>query len=371
VSSVKKIVSMSAELKALQRSAGAVFATFAGQELPARFTSLECEWAAVRQRCGLLDARFRGVLRLSGTDRTTFVQGMVTNDVAALKNGEGTSAALLTIQGRIASDMRIYTLAEEIWMDVPLQRVAAVREHLEHHIVADDVEFITDTDLWAPLVAVEGPEASGILATAVGAGVQGLPPFGHQECRFDGASLRIAAVSHAGEVGYLFFGPSASTRRLWEACRNAGAEPVGMEALDVLRVEAGIPWYDRDMDESTLISEVGLERAISFRKGCYLGQEVVERVAARGQVQRKLVGLTCDSPLPPPADAPLSHDGKEAGFITSALWSPARQSVIALGYVRQDWWDPGCELQVALPNGTATARVVELPFYKGIPHGMT
>lgn len=356
---------MSAELNALQRSAGAVFVTFAGQELPARFTSLEREWAAVRQRCGLLDARFRGLLRLSGTDRTTFVQGMVTNDVAGLKNGEGTYAALLTIQGRLASDMRVYTLAEEIWMDVPAQRLAAVREKLEHHIVADDVEFITDTDLWAPLVALEGPEAFGILATVVGAGMQSLRPFAHHECSFDGSSLRIAAVSHAGEVGYLLFGPPASARGLWVACRDAGAEPVGMEALDLLRLEAGIPWYDRDMDESTLISEVGLETAISFRKGCYLGQEVVERVAARGQVQRKLVGLACDSPLPPPADSPLSHDGKEAGFVTSALWSPARQTVIALGYVRQEYWDPGCELQVALPSGTATARVVELPFYRG------
>jgi folate-binding protein YgfZ len=132
-----------------------------------------------------------------------------------------------------------------------------------------------------------------------------------------------------------------------------------MQALDVLRVEAGIPWCDRDMDESTLAPEVGLEDAISFTKGCYIGQEVVERVAARGQVQRKLKGLECDGVDVPPADTKLVRDGEEVGVITSAVHSFGRDRVIALAYVRRSAWEPGIELQVA---SGGVARVLGRPF---------
>jgi len=165
----------------------------------------------------------------------------------------------------------------------------------------------------------------------------------------------------------VFFGHSALHAALWERCRAAGAEPVEMETLDVLRLEAGIPWYGRDMDDTTLIGEVGLETAISYQKGCYLGQEVVERVSARGQVQRKLVGLLCEGQALPPHGAKLMHEATEVGWITSAAWSPARAAVIGLGYTRRDYWAAGTELQAALAEGTTTARVEPLPFYTRTP----
>jgi folate-binding protein YgfZ len=175
--------------------------------------------------------------------------------------------------------------------------------------------------------------------------------------------VRVAAVTHTGENGYLLFGHPAMASALWEHCRAAGAEPVGMEALNVLRVEAGIPWYGPDFDDSILISEAGLEAAISYRKGCYLGQEVVERVTARGHVQRKLMGLRCEGDIVPPPQAKLLHADKEVGWITSAVHSPACQSIIALGYVRSECWEAGPELQIAPAAGIATAHVVALPFY--------
>jgi folate-binding protein YgfZ len=353
---------MTVQLDAVEKASGATFAPFASRELPARFTDVEREWAAVRQRCGLLDARFRGLLRLTGGDRVTFLQGMVSNDVARLRDGEGTYAALLTQQGKLVSDLRVYVLGDEVWLDVPAARAQAVRENLERYIIADDVEFAPD-DAWAPLVAVEGPQAAGVVQTVTGEAVDTLQPFAHRELSCEGGGVRVVATTHSGEQGFLLLsGPERSTM-LWQRCRAAGAEPVGMEALDVLRVEAGIPWYDRDMDESMLISEVGIESAISYKKGCYLGQEVVERVAARGQVHRKLVGLTCDGRAVPAADAKLSREGKEVGWITSAVWSPARQGVIALGYVRRECWDAGCEMELTLADGHVTARVVTLPFY--------
>jgi len=340
-----------------------VFTPFAGQALPARFTTVADEWAAVRQRSGLLDAGFRGLLRLTGTDRVSFLQGMLSNDVARLHPGQGAYAALLTQQGKIVSDMRVYVLSGEMWLDVPATRVAAVRESLERYIIADDVEFV-DAPSWQPLVAVEGPQAGRVILAVTGAAADDLVPFAHRECTFDGARVHLAAVSHSGERGSLIFGDAAAAARLWEQCHAAGAEPVGMETLDVLRIEAGIPWHGRDMDDSTLIAEAGLDAAISYKKGCYLGQEVVERVAARGQVHRKLVGLVCEGRRVPSANAKLVHEGKEVGWITSATWSIARSAVIALGYVRREHWEPGSEVRVVLAEGTAVARVSGLPFYE-------
>lgn len=336
-------------------------------DLRAVFSSTRNEWAAVRQRCGLLDARFRGLLRLSGADRTTFLQGMVSNNVAALQAGQGVYAALLTIQGKMVADLRVYALADELWLDVPAVREAAVRETLDRYIVADDVEFAAD-DAWAPLVAVEGPQAARTLIGVLGNAVDGMQAFDHREFTFDGARVRVAAASHTGENGYLLFGNPGLTARLREHCQAAGAEPVGTDALNVLRVEAGIPWYGPDFDDSILILEVGLDAAISYRKGCYLGQEVVERVSARGQIHRKLVGLVCGGETVPLADATLVHGDKEVGRITSAVWSPARQAVIALGYARSEYWEPGTELQIALPRGTAAGQVVALPFYSRLSY---
>ncbi|MBP1684614.1 MAG: gcvT1 [Deltaproteobacteria bacterium] len=330
--------------------------------LAAVFSDPQSEWAAVRQRCGLLDARFRGLLRLTGTDRTTFLQGMMTNDVAGLQDGQGVYAALLTIQGKVVSDLRAYALADEFWLDVPAIREATVRETLDHYIIADDVEIAAD-GLWAPLVAVEGPQAARTLIGVLGSTVEGMRPLDHREFTFDGARVRVAAVSHAGENGYLVFGDRALTLQLRERCHAAGAEPVGTDALNVLRLEAGIPWCGVDFDDSVLVLEAGLDAAISYQKGCYLGQEVVERVSARGQIHRKLVGLVCTGHEVPPADARLFHVDKEVGAITSAVWSPERQAVIALAYVRSACWEPTTALQIALPQGTATGQVVALPFY--------
>jgi folate-binding protein YgfZ len=288
---------------------------------------------------------------------------MLSNDVARLQPGQGTYAALLTQQGKIVSDVRVYVLTDEMWLDVPATRVAAVRESLERYIIADDVEFV-DAPCWQPLVAVEGPQAGRVILAVTGEAADDLVPFAHREFTFDGSHVRITAVSHTGERGYLICGDAAPAARLWEQCHAAGAEPVGMETLDVLRIEAGIPWHGRDMDDSTLIAEAGLDAAISYKKGCYLGQEVVERVAARGQVHRKLVGLVCEGRRVPSADAKLMSGGKEVGWITSATWSIARSAVIALGYVRREHWEPGSEVQVVLPDGTLAAHVAGLPFYE-------
>jgi aminomethyltransferase len=348
-------------LSEVQAQNGAVWGEVDGKKLPRHFGDVAREWAAVRQRCGLIDAGFRALWRLTGGDRVTFLQGMVTNDVAKVPEGLGTYAALLTIQGRVIADARVYVLADELWLDCAAGCAASVHDSLERYIIADDVELLEAGD-WSPLVVVEGPQAARVLLAVVGESLTDLPAMAHREVDFDGGRVRIAAVTHSGAPGYIVFGATALAARFWSHCQAAGAEPVGMDALNVLRVEAGIPWVGHDMDESTLIGEVGLEAAISFRKGCYLGQEVVERVAARGQVQRKRVGLLCAGETIPNPGARISRDGKEVGHVTSAVWSPHRNQVIAMAYVRREAWDEGTELLVDSAAGPIAASVGILPF---------
>jgi folate-binding protein YgfZ len=330
-------------------------------DLPQRYSDLATEWAAVRRRCGVLDARFRGLLRVGGTDRTSFLQGMLTKDVVRLQAGQGTYAALLTIQAKVVSDLRVYALDDEIWLDLPAARTAVVRQALERYIIADDVTFVDEPAEWKPLVSLEGPQAARVLLALTGEGVGELAPLVHRPAVFDGTPMRIVVANHTGERGYLVCGPAAAASTLWAHCQSAGAEPVGMEALDLLRLEAGIPWYGRDVDDSILVAEAGLASAISFDKGCYLGQEVVERVASRGQVQRKLVGLSGPGPRIPEPRATLRHGGRDVGHVTSAGWSLALEAVIALGYVRRDAWELGTPLEIGGDDRALT--VVRTPFY--------
>jgi folate-binding protein YgfZ len=336
---------MSDSLRGVQQQSGATFAVFFGVELPARFHGVESEWKAARRGCALVDAGFRSLLRATGSERADFLQGMLTNQIKTLVPGAGVHAAHLTAQGRVVADMRVFALEDEIRLDVPVQRKAILRETLDRYLVADDVEFVEGDDI-RPLLGLEGPGSAEVAAKVFAAQLDGMPPLAHVAREVDGAALCIANASHAGGAGFVVYGGASSAASLWRRCAEAGAVPIGMEALDVLRVEAGIPWCDRDMDENVLAPEVGLESAISFTKGCYIGQEVVERVAARGQVQRKLMSVECDGSEPPPAGTPLLRDGDEVGVITSAVRSLARGRVLALAYVRRSAWTAGTEVQV-------------------------
>jgi folate-binding protein YgfZ len=350
---------MSSSLRDLQEECGASFARFFAADLAAHYGDPAAEWNAARRGGAVIDAGHRALLRAVGSERVDFLQGMLSNDLRTLKPGGGIHAAYLTVQGRVVSDMRVFALADEIWLDVPVQRRNVVRQTLEKYIVADDVELTAD-DAVAPLLSLEGPKSAAITAAVLGEPVGELEMLAHARRRFEGSELRVARASHSGEDGFLIFGEVGAAAALWRRSVNAGAVPVGMDVLDILRVEAGIPWCDRDMDESFLAPEVGLGDAISYKKGCYIGQEVVERVASRGQVQRQLMGLLCDGERLPPPGSKLSRDGEDVGVLTSAVRSPALRSVIALAYVRRAAWEPDTMVHI---EGGSAARVAKLPFY--------
>lgn len=323
--------------------------------------ALSVEYAALRSGCALLDANLRAFACITGEDRSSFLQGMVSNDVAKLAPGRGAAAAILTVQGRVVTDLRVFVLDDSILLDFPASHRDVGVATLEKYVVADDVEFIAP-DL-TPLWVLEGPGAADVFRKAFSMEVADLVRGAHRSIALEGGAARVFAVTHSGESGFLLVGPAALADSVRDAAVAAGAVPVGPEVLDIARVEAGIPRIGVDMDESYLAPEVGLADAISHSKGCYIGQEVVERVASRGNVQKKLVGLRLDLDHTVPAGTALKAEGKEAGVVTSCVASPTL-GVIALGYARRAVWDAGARVIVVAPEGDAEATVEVLPFVR-------
>ena len=321
-------------------------------------------YLAARERAGLV-TRTRGLIVVSGQDRASYLQGLLTNDIAALRAGTGCYAAYLTAQGRMVSDLHVYELGDVILLALPGATTAAVLAKLDQFIFSEDVQLGDVSDALAS-VAVVGPDAARILAPLVGAELAelaGLPGHGNLRRVVDGQTLIVLRVADTGEPGYGLIAGRDQMPELMQALRTAGAVDVDADTAEVLRVEAGLPLFGRDMDEDTIPLEAGIEQeAISFTKGCYVGQEVIIRVMHRGhgRVARRLVGLVLgeDDPLPPPGTTLHSAD-REVGVVTSSVLSPVLGCPIALGYVKRDVLESGASL---LTSHGAVIRVAPLPF---------
>lgn len=348
-------------LETIYRQLGAAWTTAGGCLLPERFSGVTQEYRAVREGAGVIDRCDRAWLEATGDDAVRFVHGMVSNQVNELAPGDGRYALLLDAHGHILADLYVLRLGEGLLLETHWSLKKRLRETLEKFIIADDVQLFDRSDQLTAL-AVEGPTAGKLLTVA---GAASLPPDegSHIETQLAGTPLRIVRVSETGEDGYRLAFAVEYARNVWEALaaqRDAVTwQPVGHAALNVLRVEAGIPRYGVDMDERTLPPEAAVEaRALSYTKGCYVGQETIERIHSRGHVNRRLVGLHLSGhPLPAPG-ARLSADGKEVGWITSAVDSPALGR-IALGYVRREYLASGTKLAL---ESNQQAKVADLPF---------
>lgn len=336
---------------------GAVAESFEGVPVVRDFGDPEREWRAAHEGAAVVPACYRRLLAASGGDRVDFLQGMVTNDVRDLAPGAGVYAALLNQTGKVITDLRLYADADRLLLDVLAWRETALRENLERFLVADDVEI--EPAAAQPLLQLEGPLAAAVAGEALGSAALPATPLAHAAAVFGGAALRVVRASEAAGDGILICGPAAIAAALFDACREAGAVPAGLAAIDRLRIEAGIAWPGIDMDEGTLIMETGRAAAISFDKGCYLGQEVVERIAARGHVNRQLAGLLLDGERLPERGAALLAAGRQVGYVTSAVRSPLLQRPIALAIVQCKHATQGERLEVA-DGGAAT--ITALPF---------
>jgi folate-binding protein YgfZ len=351
---------MTTDLERALRARGAVLDTFQGLTLPANFGDVGREWRAAREGAAVYAAGFRTFIAATGDDRVSFLQGMLTNDVKALAVGQGVYAAFLTVQGKVVSDLRVYALPDRLLLDVVKWRRAPFEAALEKFIVADDIELAASEQ--QPLLGLEGPLARTLAGQALGLTDLPRTPYAHVRASFEGEPLLVIAASELERDGLLLCGPPTSAPPLFAALLEAGAQPLGMQGLDILRVEAGVPWPGIDMDESTLMMETGREAALSFTKGCYLGQETVERIAARGHVNRLLTGVVLDGDVLPPRGAKLFADEREVGHVTSPVRSEALGRVIGLAMVQRKHATPGERLAVETGGASTTAIVSPPPF---------
>jgi folate-binding protein YgfZ len=328
--------------------------------------SLE-QYHALRQRAGIVDRSGRGRILLNGQDRRSYLQGLLTNDIASLGEGRGCYAALLTPQGRMITDMRVLETGGEIIIDLPGAVADEVRGRLEQFVFSEDVEVVDLTRSQAQL-GVYGPEAarvlSPLLAETSGDVLDRMPLFGNVRLSVDGAGVLVVRSDDVGISGFDLFAEAAGRSRLHDALRGAGAVDIDGETAEVCRVEAGLPSFGVDMDTDTIPLEAGIEdRAISLTKGCYVGQEIIIRVLHRGhgRVARKLVGMTLDASAGVPAHGVAIRAGeRDVGSVTSAVLSPALARPIALGYVHRDYVEPGTQVTI----GDDVATVTQLPFVR-------
>ena len=323
----------------------------------------------------LCDRSSEARLRVTGPDRVAWLQGLLTNDIAALEPGQGCYAAYLTPQGRMVSDVRVLAFEDGLLLDVPGGRRAAVIERLEQFIITEDVHV---RDLTAALMrfGLHGPQAPAILARVlvefapdIADRVASLSEHAHVSDELDGATLIVAGTRELGRPGFDVYCAADRLGRLVAALEQAGAVPGDADTFETLRIEAGRPRFGADMDSETIPLEAGIEdRAISQTKGCYVGQEIIIRVLHRGggRVARRLVGLAFDpgdgeTRDVPASGSPLLNGDREIGRVTSAAWSPRAGRVIALGYVARDAAEPGSVVTLggASPR---TAHVTTLPF---------
>jgi glycine cleavage system T protein len=357
------------------RALGAHFQPILDWEVPSHYGDAREEHLAVRKNAGIADLSYRGLVRISGTDRTKFLQGLITNDVAKLTEGQGLYAAILNPKGRMLADLKIYEIRDAFLVDLDREITDKTIQILSRYKLISKATLEDLTDSLVHL-AVYGPSAHPILEKVLGTALPKSLEFSSISVQWHDLQVYVIQSMYTGEQGYDLVIPAQGGATLWKDILNTGSgfgiKPVGLEALEGLRIETGIPRYGIDMDENTFPPEAGLEeKAISYTKGCYVGQETIARIKTYGQVHRKLMGLILQGG--PPPKGTFSHHGDkvfqdedEIGFVTSSAYSPVLNQNIALGYIRRKAAQP--DLQVNVVGGKdgvkTSAKVIDLPFYR-------
>jgi folate-binding protein YgfZ len=319
-------------------------------------------YLALRRAGAQTDRSWLARITLSGVDRRALLQGLLTNDIEMLGKGTGCYAAWLTPQGRMITDLVVLELGDSVLLVVPAFRRDAVVAQIDASIFSEDVTMQDEAGL-SEHIGVDGPRAAEVIAAVLDHPVS-LPLYGSAAATFRGAAVLVFRTDWLGIPGYDLLVEAPAAAALSEALGAAGAPAGDPRAAEIVRVESGRPRFGVDMNEHTIPLEAGIEdRAISFTKGCYVGQEIIIRVLHRGggRVARRLVGLTLDRDVP--AGTPLLTSGRETGRLTSVVHSPAVGGTIALGYVGRDLAEPGTRVDLA-PGGSAV--VSPLPFV-GVP----
>ncbi|HEX5483954.1 MAG TPA: aminomethyltransferase family protein [Terriglobia bacterium] len=333
-----------------------------GALLPASYSDPVIEHDAVRNAAGLFDFSFRAKFTAKGSDRVRFLHSMVSNDVKGLTPGSGNYATLLDVRGHILADLYMYCEVDQFVIDTDVDLIEKVLQTLSRYNIGGRVP-LDRADLSA--LSIQGPKARAILQSALAVNLPGPEEFSHTSAELAGQAVKLVKAGSTGEEGYEIWvaGAELETIRnlLLERGMNEGLIPCGCQALELLRIEAGVAEYGAELAEDTLPLEAGLMNALSFNKGCYIGQEIVERARSRGRVNWDLSGLIVEASEAPQAGEKVLNEGKEIGEITSACVSPSLGKTLAMAYLRKEVSEPGTKL--ALASGPA-AFVTALPFYR-------
>jgi folate-binding protein YgfZ len=319
-------------------------------------------YRAIQQRAAIGAVARRLQIAVAGQDRAAYLQGLLTNDIQALTPGTGCYSAWLSPQGRMHTDMHVVESGDLILLDVPAEALESTIQRLEQFIFTEDVQVgslaESLTGIW-----LHGPLTAAVLEKVLdgAGGLNEWPEYHHGRFELRAAPVSVVRISQLGVPGFCIYLERSGAADVISALTDAGAEQVSEDAIAAARIEAGYPVFGIDMTEETIPLEAGIEsRAISFTKGCYVGQEVIIRVLHRGhgRVAKRLVRIRING-LRPESGAKLFAGEREIGWVTSAADSP-RSGTIALAYVHRDFVNYGTEIQVAVPTGRAAAIVSEI-----------
>ena len=388
-------------LDEMHRQLGAEMMERDGWWVPANYGDPAAEYDIVRTGAGagLIDLSPRGRIEVSGAEAVQFLNGMITNDVKTLADGAWMAAAFPTVQGRLVASVRVTNRGGAFLFDTELATHERVLKTLERFTLAGDFK-VRDITGETALLSVQGAGAAEIVGAALGETAArtergqatvishgwGSQPFKITEVvpnihtpeneaevsrLLNAHSLTVVRATHTSEDGFDIYTSAGEAPALVDALLSAGARPFGYDALEVLRIEAGIPRFGVDMSEANVVLEAVPDEAVSFTKGCYIGQEIIARIHWRGHVARKLTGLISEARAELQGEAKVkSLDGKEIGRVTSSVFSPRAGRAVALAYIRYNYLEPGTEVRViAEDGGESVAHVASLPLVRGSWYG--
>ena len=358
-------------LAAIHSRAGAKMGVWFGCVLPNDFGDVSMEFRRAHESVALIDKNYRAHLSFTGPDRVRYLNAILTNNIKDLSTGQGNVSLLLNPQGHIIAEIETHAFADKLFCVSYAMIRERLIEVLDKFIIMDDVTLADETHRFGTL-ALEGPKAAAIVKSLTGIDLEPLSELASVDAEIlrsaqddtigksaaeQAIPCRIVKRSPRGVIGAEFVVQQENLAALWEvlleAARRHGGGPMGYAALSGLRLAQGVPWFGYDFGEKQIPHEAGLQDShISYTKGCYTGQEIVERVRSRGQVNRQRVGLLFSGEAVPEAGTPLILDGKEVGFVTRAAKIPEPPQILGMGYVRREAGAPGSVLQRA--NGTAT-----------------
>lgn len=384
---VEQITTLKSPLDETHRRLGAEMFVQNGWSLPANYGDTLLEYASVREGgVGVIDVTPRGRILVRGSEAVSFLNGLITNDMKTLAEGRSMAAAFPNVQGRLIASVRVIRLTDEeadqstpalprrgtrenacptFLIDTEAATHQAVLRIIERFTLAGDFR-VRDVTAQTAQLTVQGKKSATVVRLVLGEAAAGLRTDEALQTSWQESDVAISRATHTGEDGFDLIVNAPEASRLWDALHGAGARPVGYNALEIMRIEAGLPRYGVDMDDTNVVTEA-LDDAVSYTKGCYVGQEIIARIKYRGHVAKKLTGLKFAQAVKVESGAAIkAMDDKEVGRLTSTTYSPHLGRTIALGYVKYDYLASETQVKVTTEQGDVEARIAELPFVRRV-----